>query len=73
MGYVAYLVVMLIVAAISYQSAMRAQRMSQATAGTIDAPTAEEGRPVPVLFGTRVMKAPNVVWYGDVGTEPIQK
>ena len=29
-------------------------------------PTAEPGRPIPVIFGTRLVKAPNVVWYGDL-------
>ena len=35
------------------------------------APTAEAGRPVPVIFGTVMLKAPNVVWYGDLFTDPI--
>jgi len=69
----AYVVVMLIVAAISYHQAMRAQRMSNAMAGKVTAPTAEEGREISVLFGTRVIDAPNVVWYGDIVAEPIQK
>lgn len=29
-------------------------------------PTATAGREIPVLFGTRWIKAPNVVWYGDL-------
>lgn len=28
-------------------------------------PTAEEGKPVPVIFGTVTLQSPNVVWYGD--------
>lgn len=34
-------------------------------------PTAEEGRPIQVLFGKRRMKGPNVVWYGDLKSEAI--
>lgn len=34
-------------------------------------PTAELGRDIPVLFGTRKITAPNVVWYGDLKTKPI--
>ena len=68
-----YIVVMLLVAAASYYSAMRAQRMSNATAGNVTAPTAEEGREIPVLFGTRVLAAPNVVWYGDISAGAIKK
>ncbi len=37
-----------------------------------DAPTADEGRPIPVVFGTVLVKSPNVVWYGDLRTTPIK-
>lgn len=36
-----------------------------------DVPTAEEGRPIQVLFGKRYVAAPNVVWYGDLKSTPI--
>lgn len=39
----------------------------------LDAPIAEEGAPVGVLFGTRRIKGPNVVWYGDLKTQAIKK
>lgn len=38
-----------------------------------DIPTAEEGRPVQVLFGKRRMKGPNCVWYGDLKSVAIWK
>ena len=31
-------------------------------------PTAEQGRPIPVVFGTCEVKSPNVVWVGDKST-----
>ena len=31
-----------------------------------DIPTAEEGRPIPVVFGTYTIKSSNIVWYGDI-------
>ena len=34
-------------------------------------PTAEEGRPVPVIFGTVLIKGANVIWYGDLRQEAI--
>ena len=37
-----------------------------------DAPTADEGRPIPVVFGAVLLTGPNVVWYGDLVTEPIK-
>lgn len=36
--------------------------------GDFQFPTAEEGRAVPIIMGTVKMKAPNVTWYGDLGT-----
>jgi hypothetical protein len=36
-------------------------------------PTAEDGREIPVLFGTRDINGPNIVWYGDLQTVPIKK
>lgn len=41
--------------------------------GEIKAPTAEEGREIPVLFGTRDLTGPNVVWCGDIKVDPIRK
>jgi hypothetical protein len=28
-------------------------------------PTAEQGKAVPIVFGTRVITTPNVVWWGN--------
>ena len=39
----------------------------------IDIPTADEGRPIPVVYGTVVTKSPNVVWYGDLGYQPVKQ
>lgn len=36
-----------------------------------DVPTAIDGREIPVLFGTREISQPNVVWYGHLRTTPI--
>jgi hypothetical protein len=38
----------------------------------VDVPTATEGRPIPVLFGTRYIEDGNVVWYGDLRTVAIR-
>lgn len=36
-------------------------------------PTAEEGRPIPVVFGEVWITGPNVLWYGDLRSTPIRK
>jgi len=41
--------------------------------GDFDFPTVSPGREIPVVFGTRWLKGPNVVWYGDLKTEPIKE
>lgn len=32
----------------------------------LEAPTAEAGKPVPVVFGDVILKSPNYNWYGDI-------
>ena len=32
----------------------------------IDVPTSNIGTPIPVIFGTRIIKEPFIAWYGDV-------
>lgn len=42
-------------------------------ASEVELPTAEEGKDVYVLFGTRDIRDPNIVWYGDVEARPIRR
>lgn len=41
--------------------------------GDFQAPTAEEGRVIPVIFGTVLARGPNVTWYGDLKVVAIRK
>ena len=41
--------------------------------GDKDLPMANRDAPIPVLFGTRVLSQPNVVWWGQVQVIPIRK
>lgn len=38
----------------------------------LEVPTADKGRPMPVLFGTRDIKAPNNLWYGHLRTKKVK-
>lgn len=67
--FVALFVVSFVVA---YATAPKPQSQKPAGLGDLQVPTAEEGREVPVLFGTRDIKAPNIVWYGDLRTVAIK-
>lgn len=38
----------------------------------IDMPTAEEGGAIPKVYGTYVVKSPNIIWYGDLGYQAVK-
>jgi len=48
-------------------------QMAKPTEADIDMPTAEQGREIPVIFGTPVISDPCCVWYGDFYFKPIKK
>ncbi len=69
-----YLAILIISSAISY--AMMPKPPSPeppAETKDFDVPTAEEGRPIPVIFGTVKITGANVLWYGDVRSSSITK
>lgn len=37
----------------------------------LDNPTAEAGRPIPVVFGTLTVKGGNILWFGNKKTERV--
>lgn len=41
--------------------------------GDFSFPTATEGRPVPIIFGTVKLSAPNVIWFGDLRQTAIKE
>ena len=70
-----FVVQWIVSAVISWALAPR-QRIPDAQPGQIgdrDIPIASQDAPIPVLFGTRVLSQPNVVWWGDVTVSPIQR
>lgn len=74
-NFIAQLVVGLALSAISYALSPR-PKIDKPKAAGLDAfslPTAEEGRPIPVVFGTVLITGPNVVWAGDLRVDPIKK
>lgn len=67
------LAIMVIAALVAYALAPKPPSPKPPGLEDIEAPTADEGRPIPVLFGTRRIKGPNVIWYGDLSIVPIRK
>lgn len=72
-NFVVYLIVMIISAVVSYAMRPKPVLPDAAKLDDFDVPTAEEGRPIPVIFGTVWLGAPNVIWYGDLATSAIKK
>lgn len=68
-----YIIVFIVALVAAYAMMPKPQTQPPAGLGDIKAPTAEEGREIPVLFGTRDVEGPNVVWYGDLTAVPIRK
>lgn len=68
-----YIAILLATTALSMALAPKPPKPMPALLQDFDVPTAEEGRPIPVVFGTVTITGPNVVWYGDLGTKAIKK
>lgn len=68
-----YLIILVVSVLVSSALAPKPPEPKPASLADVDAPTAEEGRPIPVVFGTVLIRGANVVWYGDLAAEPIKK
>lgn len=62
-GFIVYFVIAVVVAVVMTP---KTETQPPAGLGEFEVPTAEVGREIPVLFGTRDIGGPNVVWYGDL-------
>lgn len=59
------LVVAVALSIVAYMLTPKPKQPKPAAAQDLESPTAEAGRPVPVVFGTMTMKGVNLLWYGD--------
>lgn len=67
-----YYIVVLAMAVYSYVASSKQNKPQALTLDDIKPPVAEEGKSIPVLFGTRDVHGANVVWYGDLRTKAIK-
>lgn len=63
------LVVAIVVAVAAYLLSPRPKDSGSDSTRELEAPTADAGRPIPVVFGELVVKSPNCLWYGDISHE----
>jgi hypothetical protein len=68
-----YLIVLIIATVVARALTPKPEPPKPASLEDFQAPTAEEGRAIPVIFGTVWLNAPNVTWYGDLRSTPIRK
>jgi hypothetical protein len=67
-----YWIVMLVGVAYSMSNKPKTQRPSALTLDDVKIPLVEIGKEIPVLFGTRDIEDPHVIWYGDLRTVPVK-
>lgn len=70
MSYV-YIAILVVAVVVAVALAPKPPNAKPAALTELNIPTAEEGTPIPVAFGTVTIKSPNVVWYGDLGYSPV--
>src|SRR3989304_1900484 len=68
-----YVVVFIVTLVLSVALSPKPKGPRSAAIDDFQFPTAEEGRPIPVVFGTVDVTGPNVLWYGDLSTAPLKK
>jgi hypothetical protein len=60
-------------AVVCYYFAPQAPEQKTPPVRDVEVPTAEAGKPLTVVFGTVLLKSPNIVWYGDLKYKAIKK
>ncbi len=73
MGFWLQLAFYVVTLALSVALAPKPPRNRPATLEDFELPTAEEDRPVPILFGTKRITGPNVLWFGDLSVSKLKK
>lgn len=59
------LVVSVVFALLAFLIPPKAKTPKPEAAAEMENPTADAGRPIPVVFGTVTIKDPNFLWYGE--------
>ena len=72
-NFIVQLVIAIVVSFISAALAPKPPGRKPAALTDFDVPTAEEGRPIPVVLGSVTVQGGNVIWYGDLKYEAVKK
>ena len=71
MVWVLYIVLIAVIIYCAYAMSADAPDAVPDSLRDVQAPTAEQGRAIPVAFGTVLIKSANIVWYGDLKVIPV--
>lgn len=71
-NFLAQLAIAVVLSVASYLLSPKPQRANPAAREDIEVPTAKEGRPLYILFGTRDVEASVAAWHGHIKTVPIK-
>lgn len=63
---------LIVSAIISYALTPKPPKPTAATLEDMDVPVAEDGLEIPVVFGEVWLRGPNVLWYGDLGSDAVK-
>ena len=67
-----YLIVFIVALFVSFAMAPKSTQPAPASLSDFQVTTAEPGRAIPVVFGTRLVSDPNNVWYGDLSYSAVK-
>ena len=67
------LLITVALAVITYLITPKPKTEKLKAANAVDVPTTEAGRTLPVIFGTVMIRDPNVVWFGDMKVKAVKK
>ncbi|MBL4904271.1 MAG: hypothetical protein JKY62_16735 [Desulfocapsa sp.] len=69
MGYIVYAVIVVILAFALQPSQPQPKKPSLSD---LNVPTVGQGKPIPKVFGRRIVQSPTIVWFGDLGYNKIK-
>tara|TARA_Y100000593_G_scaffold83521_2_gene157504 strand:- start:5508 stop:5744 length:237 start_codon:yes stop_codon:yes gene_type:complete len=61
------LVIGVVLMVVAYAILPKPKKQKPPESADLDDPTAEAGRPIPVVFGSLEVKGGNILWFGDKG------
>lgn len=72
-NFVVMLIISVALSALSYILTPKPKTEKLKPANKIDIPATDMGREIPVIFGTVMIRDPNIVWFGHMKIKAVKK